>query len=125
MSVTTTDCRERGVRVIRHDEIDQGGAADLVSRLVAELSHAPTGFSTLAAHSLELAPGASQQAAHHESAESVICVISGEATIRWGDRLAFCCTVGPGDLVLVPARVACQAENVSRAEALHCLRLTS
>jgi uncharacterized RmlC-like cupin family protein len=104
--------------VIRHDEIGQGAAADLVSRLVAELSHAPTGFSTLAARSLELAPGASEQASHYESVDSIICVLSGEATIRWGARLAFCCTARPGDLVIVPAGVAHQAENVSCVEAL-------
>ena len=51
--------------------------------------------------------------------ESVICVISGQATIRWGESLEFCCTAGPGDLVLVPAGVPYQAENASSTEVLH------
>jgi len=124
MSLGTADWREAGVRVVHHDEISHGGAADLATRLVAELSHAPTGLGTLAALTVELAPGVSPQAHHHESVESVICVISGEATIRWGTTLAFCCTAGPGELVLIPARVTHQADNASCTEALEYLRLT-
>ncbi|MFZ1623519.1 MAG: cupin domain-containing protein [Gammaproteobacteria bacterium] len=123
MSLGTADCREAGVRVVRHDEISQGGAADLATRLVAELSHSPTGLGTLAARTVKLAPGVSPEAHHHESVESVICVISGEATIRWGAKLAFCCAIGPGDLILIPAGVTHQAENTSCTEALEYLRL--
>ncbi len=124
MPGTSANSRDHGVRVIRSDEIGQGGAGDLAVRLVAELSHAPSGHGTLAARSLELAPGASQEPPHHGPTESVICVISGQATIRWGESLEFCCTAGPGDLVFVPARVPHQEENTGHTEALHCLLLT-
>ena len=40
--------REHGLRVVRHDEIDQGGAQELVAQLIAALTHAPTGIATMA-----------------------------------------------------------------------------
>jgi len=124
MSGTPANSRDHGVRVIRREEISQGGAGDLAVRLVAELSHAPGGHGTLAAHSLELAPGASQEPCHHWPTESFICVISGQATIRWGESLECFCTTGPGDLIFVPAGVPHQPKNTSRTEALHYLLLT-
>lgn len=123
MSGTPANWRDHGVRVIRREEIGEGGAGDLAVRLVAELSHAPSGHGTLAARSLELAPDASPDPPHHGPTESVICVISGQATIRWGESLECCCTAGPGDLVFIPARVPHQEENTGRTEALHCLLL--
>lgn len=124
MSGTPANSRDHGVRVVRRDEISHGGAGDLAVRLVAELSHAPSGHGTVAASSLELAPGTSQEPCHQRPTDSVICVISGQATIRWGERLECCCTAGPGDLIFIAARVPNQEENASRTEALHYLLLT-
>jgi len=125
MSGIPANSRDHGVRVIRSEEISQGGAGDLAVRLVAELSHAPGGHGTLAARSLELAPGASQAPPHQGPTESVICVISGRATIRWGESLESCCTAGPGDLVVIPARVPHQEDNAGGTEALRYLLLTT
>jgi uncharacterized RmlC-like cupin family protein len=102
MSGTFPAPREHGLRVIRHDEISQGGAQELVAQLVAALTHAPTGVDTLIARSLDLAPGESHQFDDHREIEWVISVISGEAIIRWGDGLNLSATVGPGDLLFVP-----------------------
>jgi uncharacterized RmlC-like cupin family protein len=105
MSGPSPDWRDHGVRLVRRDEISAGGAAELVARLVAALTHAPTGIDTLTADSLELAAGDSQAAPCFSNDESVICVISGEALIRWGDQLEFSATAGAGDLLIVPAHV--------------------
>jgi uncharacterized RmlC-like cupin family protein len=108
MSGTSADPIEHGLRVVRHDEIGQGGARELVARLVAALTHTPTGIGTMTAQTLELASGAGYQADHQRTVESVISVIDGEIMIRWGARLEFSATAGPGDLLIVPAGVPYQ-----------------
>jgi uncharacterized RmlC-like cupin family protein len=108
MSGISSTSREHGLRVVRHDEISQGGAQELVAQLVAALTHAPTGIGTMTAQTLDLAPGECWQADQHRSAECVISVISGEAVLHWGERLEFSTTAGPGDLLIVSAGVACQ-----------------
>ncbi len=100
--------REHGLRVVRHDEIDQGGAQELVAQLIAALTHAPTGIATMAAQTLDLAPGERWQADQQRSVESVISVISGEVVIHCGDGLEFSTTAGPGDLLIVSAGVTYQ-----------------
>ena len=100
--------REHGLRVVRHDEISQGGAQELVAQLVAALTHAPTGIGTMTAQTLDLAPGASYQPDHQQAVECVISVISGEAVIHCGDGLEFSTTAGPGDLLIVSAGVTYQ-----------------
>jgi hypothetical protein len=49
MSGISSTSREHGLRVVRHDEISQGGAQELVAQLVAALTHAPTGIGTMTA----------------------------------------------------------------------------
>lgn len=105
---------EHGLRVVRHDEISQGGAHELVAQLIAALTHAPTGSDTLTARSLDLAPGASYQPDNQQAVECVISMISGEALINWGDRLEFSATAGAGDLLIVPAHVPYQLHARTR-----------
>lgn len=121
MPGTPSDWRDHGVRVVRRDEISQGGAAELVARLVAKLTHTPTGIDTLTPRSLDLEPGASHQSDPQCVVEQVICVISGEALIRWGDRLECSVTAGPDDLLMVPVSIPHQIENTSRTDVLHCV----
>ena len=113
MSGISSNWREHGVRLVRRDEINSGGAAELVARLVAALTHAPTGIETLAAGSLELAAGESQPAPCSRSEESVICVLSGEALIRWGDHLEFSATADTGDLLIIPAGLPHQLQSAT------------
>lgn len=105
---------EHGLRVVRHDEIIQGGAQELVAQLIAALTHAPTGSDTLTARSLDLLSGASYQPDHPQAVECVISVISGEVAIHWGDRLEFSATAAPGDLLIVPARLPYQLHACKR-----------
>lgn len=123
MSGTSANWRDDGVRVLRRDAIDRGDAQNLVARRIATLTHAPPGVDVLAAHKLDLAPGTCQPAHHHGSLESIVCIISGQAVIRWGNRLEYFCTAGPGDLVFVAAWVPHQEQNMSAAEPLHCVLL--
>jgi uncharacterized RmlC-like cupin family protein len=113
--------REHGLRVVRRDEIDQGGARELVARLIAALTHAPTGIATMGAQTLDLAPGERWQADHRRADECVISVISGEAVIHWGDGLECSTTAGPGDLLIVPAEVPYQLHALRESCRIHFL----
>lgn len=120
MSGISPNWRDHGVRLVRRDEISAGGAAGLVARLVAALTHAPTGIDTLAAGSLELAAGESQLAPCRRPEESVICVLSGEALIRWGDNLEYSANAAAGDLLIVPAGLSHQLQGVERSPPERC-----
>ena len=105
MSGTPANWRDHGVRVLRRDAIDRGDAQSLAAHRIATLTHAPPGVDTLAAHSLELAPDTTQPAHHHGPLETIICIISGQAVIRWGEHLEYFCSAGPGDLVIADSTV--------------------
>lgn len=111
MSDISPDSCNHGVRVVRQDEIAQGGAGELVAQLVAALTHAPTGVETLAARSIELAPGACLPVCQHRTDDSLVCVTNGEAELHWGKDLERAVTAGPGDLLIIPAGVIHQARN--------------
>lgn len=121
MSGLSLNWRDHGVRLVRRDEISAGGAAELVARLVAALTHAPTGIDTLTARSVELAAGESQPAPCRRSEESVICVISGEALIRWGNQLEFSATADAGDLLIIPAGLPHQLQSATKSCQIHFL----
>ena len=123
MSGTAVNWRDHGVRVLRRDAIDRGEAQGLVAQRIATLTHAPPGVDTLAARSLALAPGISEPSHHHAAMETIICIVSGTALIRWGESLEYFCTAGPGDLLFVAAWVPHQEQNASATEALHCVLL--
>ncbi len=123
MSAGSAHWRDHGVRVLRRDAIDSGGAQSLAAHRIATLTHAPPGIDTLAAHPLALAPGSSEPAHHHGPLESILCILSGQAVIRWGDKLEYFSTVGPGDLVLVAAWVPHQEQNASVTESLEYVLL--
>jgi mannose-6-phosphate isomerase-like protein (cupin superfamily) len=63
--------------------------------------HSATGTASTAAVLFELDPG-SELATHRDSAEEVLLVLEGSAEARIADRSI---AVGPGQLVVVPARV--------------------
>jgi uncharacterized RmlC-like cupin family protein len=121
MSGTASNPHHPGVRLVRGDELSAGGAVELVARLVAALTHAPTGSETLTAGSLELAAGASQPALCVRPDESVICVLSGEVLIRWGDHLEFSVPADAGDLLIIPAGLPHQLQSVTERCQIHLL----
>lgn len=123
MSVDSVHWRDHGVRVLRRDAIDSGHAQSLTAHRIATLTHAPPGIDTLAAHPFVLAPGSSEPAHHHGSLESILCILSGQVVIRWGDKLEYFSTAGPGDLVFVAAWVPHQEQNASSAEPLEYVLL--
>jgi len=62
---------------------------------------------------------------HHGPLDSVIFIISGNAPMRWGDRLEFIAKAGPGDFLLVPAWLPHQEMNASATDELYCALVRS
>lgn len=58
-------------------------------------------------------PATSTDAHHHGDCDSVVCITSGQITIRWGERLEKREEVGPGDFIFIPAQVVHQEINES------------
>ena len=62
---------------------------------------------------------------HHGALESIIYIVSGQARMRWGERLEFVCEAGPGDFIYVPPYVPHQEINANSAEPLECILVRS
>ena len=54
-------------------------------------------------HILNVPPGGRAKAHKHATHETAIYVISGNATMYWGDKLENVMEIGPGDMIYIPA----------------------
>jgi uncharacterized RmlC-like cupin family protein len=111
----TTDWRS-GVRIVR------GAALDLEMRDPAGIGRATaaqfagSGAGNVWIGTVTLTPGTATGAHHHADHEVLIQVMRGTAEIRWGDRLEFASTIGPGDFACFVPHVPHQERNPSAAE---------
>lgn len=80
-------------------------------RALALLTHAPTGSAAGAAERHRLAPGECRRQQDHGSAETLLWVSSGRLRLVWGPGTAL--EAGPGELVLIPARLQHDLQNPS------------
>jgi uncharacterized RmlC-like cupin family protein len=55
---------------------------------------------------------------HHGRHEVAIHVVKGRSEIRWGERLEFAATIGPGDFVYFAPYVPHQERNLDTVETL-------
>ena len=69
------------------------------------------GAEKLWAGMVDIQPDAKTGPHHHGPLESVIYVVSGQARMRWGERLEFMAEAGPGDFIYVPPFVPHQEIN--------------
>jgi uncharacterized RmlC-like cupin family protein len=77
----------------------------------AGISKQSAGSSALCMHLLEMPPGASAKPHYHESHESAVYVLEGEAAMRHGARLEHVMHVKAGDFIYIPAGVPHQPFN--------------
>lgn len=92
---------------------------------MAAINAARAGAEKLWAGTVEIDPDAKTGAHHHGALESVIYVVSGQARMRWGERLEFTAEAGPGDFIYVPPYVPHQEINASPASPLSCVVVRS
>jgi uncharacterized RmlC-like cupin family protein len=92
---------------------------------MAAITHATAGATKLWAGTVTIHPNARTGAHHHGALESVIYVVSGQARIRWGERLEFIAEAGPGDFIFVPPFTPHQEINALLDEPLACVLVRS
>jgi len=122
---TPPDWRVHGVRVVHGDELDRNTPQTQGMTRAAAISHAMTGAKKLWAGTVAINAKTVSGAHHHGELESVIYVVSGHARMRWGERLEFTATAGPGDFIYVPPYVPHQEINESASEPLSCVIVRS
>ncbi|CAB4951874.1 unannotated protein [freshwater metagenome] len=117
--------RDRGVKVVRADELDSNTPQSPGMNRAAAITSARTGAQHLWAGTVVVLPGAQTGAHHHGPVESVLYVVSGLARMSWGDRLEFMAEAGPGDFILVPPFVPHKEINALPHEPLSCVLVRS
>jgi uncharacterized RmlC-like cupin family protein len=125
MTSYSPDWREFGVRIVRHDQLDDGTPQTPGMHREAAVSRSSAGAEKLWAGTVTIQPGAQTGPHHHGELESVIYVLRGRARMRWGDRLEFVADAGPGDFIYVPPHVPHQEINASDDEPLTCVVVRS
>jgi uncharacterized RmlC-like cupin family protein len=110
---------------VRADELDPNTAQTPGMNRAAAITAARAGAEKLWGGTVVIDPDAKTGAHHHGHVESVIYVITGQARMRWGDRLEYTADSGPGDFIYVPPFVPHQEINADPNEPLRCVVLRS
>jgi len=108
-----------GVRVVHAGELDCNTPQTEGMQRAAAISKR-IGAEKLWAGTVRIDADAKTGPHHHGELESVIYVVSGQARMRWGDRLQFVAEAGPGDFIFIPPYVPHQEINASGTEPLEC-----
>jgi uncharacterized RmlC-like cupin family protein len=125
MNETSSNWRDHGIRVVRHDQLDHNVTSWPGMQLGAAITHASSGATKIWAGSVTFPANAKTGAHHHGGLESVIYVVSGKAGLRWGEHLEHFAEAGPGDFIFVPPYVPHQEMNaVSDEEAAFWFAMT-
>jgi uncharacterized RmlC-like cupin family protein len=111
--------------VVHAGELDPNTPQTEGMTRMAAINAARAGAEKLWAGTVEIDPDAKTGAHHHGALESVIYVVSGQARMRWGERLEFTAEAGPGDFIYVPPYVPHQEINASPASPLSCVVVRS
>jgi uncharacterized RmlC-like cupin family protein len=119
------DWRLDGVRVVRGDELDPNTPQTPGMSRAAAITAASAGAEKLWAGAVVIEPDAKTGAHHHGPVESVIYVVSGQARMRWGERLEYVAEAGPGDFIFVPPYVPHQEINADPGSPLSCVLVRS
>jgi uncharacterized RmlC-like cupin family protein len=121
----SSNWRLNGVRIVHGGDLDLNTPQTPGMTRAAAISHARAGAEKLWAGTVVIHPKAKTGAHHHGPVESVIYVVSGQARMRWGDRLEFIAEAGPGDFIYVPPYVPHQEINASDDSPLSCVLVRS
>src|SRR5215510_16472000 len=112
-TTSTSDWRDRGVRVIPGSQLDLNTAQTPGMTRAAAITHARTGANKLWAGTVVVEPDAKTGAHHHGELETVLYIVRGRARFRWGENLEYFAEADPGDFIYVPPYVPHQEMNAS------------
>jgi uncharacterized RmlC-like cupin family protein len=116
-----TDWRTHGVRVVHKDQLDANTPQTPGMHRLAAITKTSANAQRIWAGTVAIQPDAKTGAHHHGPLESIIYVVKGRARMRWGERLEFTATAGPGDFIFVPPYVPHQEIKASGDESLECV----
>ncbi len=119
------DWKRNGVKVISGDHLDTNTLQTPGMNRAAAVTAAAAGAQKLWAGTVNIHPNAKTGAHHHGDLESIIYIVSGNARMRWGEKLEFVAEAGPGDFIFVPPFVPHQEINANSDEALQCVLVRS
>ena len=119
------DWKSEGVKVIKGDRLDTKTPQTPGMKRAAAINQATAGANKLWAGTVTIHADAKTGAHHHGALESIIYVVSGQARMRWGEKLEFVCEAGPGDFIYVPPYVPHQEINANSEEPLECILVRS
>ena len=119
------DWKSEGVKVIKGDRLDTNTPQTPGMSRAAAINQATAGANKLWAGTVTIHADAKTGAHHHGDLESIIYVVSGQARMRWGEKLEFVCEAGPGDFIYVPPYVPHQEINANSEEPLECILVRS
>ena len=119
------DWKSEGVKVIKGDRLDTNTPQTQGMNRAAAINQATAGANKLWAGTVTIHADAKTGAHHHGALESIIYVVSGQARMRWGEKLEFVCEAGPGDFIYVPPYVPHQEINANSEEPLECILVRS
>ena len=125
MSHAKVNWREKGVRIVRNDQLDFNTPQTPGMIRAAAIDRASAGANRLWAGTVSILPNAKTGPHHHGALESIIYVIRGRARMRWGKRLEYFAEAGPGDFIFVPPYVPHQEINAQIHEPLECVVVRS
>lgn len=101
------------VRIIKPQDFDANTLQTPGMQRVAAVSRALTGAQGLWAGVTIVAPQMASGVHHHGESETIIYVVSGKGTMRWGEHMEFEQEVEPGDFIYVPPFAPHQEINAS------------
>ena len=121
MADNKNDWKHHGVRVVRGDQLDPNTPQTPGMHRLAAITGTSANAQKIWAGTVTIHPDAKTGAHHHGELESIIYVVSGQARMRWGERLEYTAEAGPGDFIFVPPYVPHQEINASTDEPLQCV----
>ncbi|MBL8224692.1 MAG: cupin domain-containing protein [Chromatiales bacterium] len=110
-------------RIVRHPGgvLPPDVAARWAGAGLAELTHAPTGYSGLGLELVELAPGESGVARRGSSEESLLVVLAGSVTVEEVAGAGETISAAAGDAVAIGAGVSHRLRNDSGSVPARCV----
>ena len=125
MTENAVNWRERGVRIVRTDQLDPNTPQTPGMRRKAAITSGSANASKLWAGTVDIQPNAKTGAHHHGELESIIYIVKGKARMRWGEQLEYTAIAEAGDFIFVPPFVPHQEINACPDEPLECVLVRS
>jgi uncharacterized RmlC-like cupin family protein len=125
MAESKPNWQDHGVRIVRGDQLDFNTPQTPGMTRAAAINRAMAGARKLWAGTVRIEPSAKTAPHHHGKLESIIYIISGQARMRWGEKLEFVADAGPGDFIFVPPFVPHQEINAQCDQPVTCVVVRS